>query len=162
MAPCSPVRFYAMEECLLMKKLFCLLLFFVLMPFLPPAARTEAADAPEPIDLDLSVMSGTVAYAQVCQMMYEPEAYIGKIIRVTGFLDVFEDRDTGMVYTSCVIPDAAACCLQGIEFVWAGDHPWPEAYPGLGAYLTVTGRFETYLEDDWMYVRLADAEVEWL
>ena len=151
-----------MEDDHLMKKLFCLLLLYSLIPFLPSAARAETPEATKQIDLDLSQMSGTVAYAQVYQIMYEPEAYLGKIVRVTGFFDVFEDRDTGMVYTSCVIPDAAACCLQGIEFVWAGDHPWPEAYPDPGVYLTVTGRLETYLEDGWMYVRLADADVEWL
>ena len=145
-----------------MKKLFCLLLMFSLILFQSAAARAETPENPEQIDLDLSKMSGTVAYAQVYQIMYDPEAYLGKIIRVTGFYDVFEDRDTGMVYTSCVIPDAAACCLQGIEFVWAGDHAWPDAYAEPGASLTVTGRLETYLEDGWMYVRLADAEVEWL
>ena len=78
-----------------------------------------------------------------------------------GYFDVFEDQDTGIVYTSCIIPDAAACCAQGFEFIWADDHAWPEAYPEPGTYLTVTGRFETYLEDDWMYIHLVDAQVEW-
>lgn len=139
-----------------------LLIFALLFCLLLSGAAAAQASIPIQIDLDMSLMSGTVAYAQVYQMMYEPEAYLGKIIRVTGFFDAFEDRETGIVYTSCVIPDAAACCAQGLEFIWAGDHPWPEAYPEPGASLTVTGRFETYIEDNWMYLRLADAEVEWL
>ena len=143
-----------------MKKAFCAVLIMALL-LSPFAGFAETAEGFETIDLDLSQMSGTVAYAQVYQMISEPENYVGKIIRMRGYFDVFEDQDTGIVYTSCIIPDAAACCAQGFEFIWAGDHAWPEAYPEPGTYLTVTGRFETYLEDDWMYIHLVDAQVEW-
>ena len=34
-----------------------------------------------------------------------------------------------VVYHACVIPDATACCAQGIEFTLAGDHRWPDDYP---------------------------------
>ena len=143
-----------------MKKAFCAVLIMALL-LSPFAGFAETAEGFETIDLDLSLMSGTVAYAQVYQMVSEPENYVGKIIRMRGYFDVFEDQDTGIVYTSCIIPDAAACCAQGFEFIWAGDHAWPEAYPEPGTYLTVTGRFETYLEDNWMYIHLMDAQVEW-
>ena len=143
-----------------MKKAFCAVLIMALL-LSPFAGFAETAEGFETIDLDLSQMSGTVAYAQVYQMISEPENYVGKIIRMRGYFDVFEDQDTGIVYTSCIIPDAAACCAQGFEFIWAGDHAWPEAYPEPGTYLTVTGRFETYLEDNWMYIHLMDAQVEW-
>ncbi len=143
----------------MMKKILCAL--FVLILLLTSTALAQTVKAPEAVDLDLSQMSGTVAYAQVYQMMYEPEAYEGKIIRIAGYFDVFKDEATGMVYTSCIIPDASACCAQGIEFVWAGEHAWPDAYPEPGASLTVTGRFETYLEDGWMYIHLVDAIVIW-
>lgn len=143
-----------------MNKVFCVIVMFALL-LSPFAALAQTAETVETIDIDLSQMSGTVAYAQVYQMMYEPEAYEGKTVRMAGYFDVFEDQDTGIVYTSCIIPDAAACCAQGFEFVWAGEHAWPEAYPEPGAFLTVTGRFETYLEDDWLYIHLVDADVEW-
>ena len=153
-------RLFLMEDDLFMKKAVLMLLVIALLVF-PFAALGQTMEPYETIDLDLSQMSGTIAYAQVYQMISDPEAYVGKIIRMTGYFDVFEDQDTGIVYTSCIIPDAAACCAQGFEFVWAGDHAWPEAYPEPGTYLTVTGRFETYLEDDWMYIHLVDADVEW-
>ncbi len=143
-----------------MKKPMLMLLVIALL-LSPFAALGQTMELYETIDLDLSQMSGTIAYAQVYQMVSEPENYVGKIIRMRGYFDVFEDQDTGIVYTSCIIPDVAACCAQGFEFVWAGDHAWPDAYPKLGAYLTVTGRFETYLEDDWLYIHLVDAQVEW-
>lgn len=74
---------------------------------------------------------------------------------------VMEDDITGMVYSACVVPDATACCAQGIEFVRKGEHPYPEAYPELGSELMVTGRFETYMEGENMFIHLVDADVNW-
>ena len=143
-----------------MKKAFCAVLIMALL-LSPFAGFAETAEGFETIDLDLSQMSGTVAYAQVYQMISEPENYVGKIIRMRGYFDVFEDQDTGIVYTSCIIPDAAACCAQGFEFIWAGEHNWPEDYPEEGTDITVTGRLEIYEENGVSYLHLVDAEVLW-
>ncbi len=113
------------------------------------------------IDMDLSRLSGTVVYAQIYQLAIHPEDYLGKIIRLAGWYDVFIDDTTGMFYTACVVPDATACCAQGIEFVWGGEHSFPENYPEPGTEIMVTGRFETYLEGDWEYMHLVDAELVW-
>ena len=64
-----------------------------------------------------------------------------------------------MVYHACVIPDATACCAQGIEFIWAGEHAWPEDYPEEAADIVVTGRLELYEEDGVKYLHLVDAEL---
>ncbi len=113
------------------------------------------------VDLDLSKMSDTIVYAELYQMMAEPSDFDGKIIRISGWYDVYEDPLSGQVYTSCIIPDATGCCAQGLEFVWAGDHVYPQDYPEPGTYLTVTGRFETYMEDEWIYIHLVDSDVIW-
>lgn len=148
-----------------MKKLFLLMTLLLCVSVglggMTSSIAEEAATAPQVIDLDLSKMSGTFVYAEIFQMMMDPQAYIGKVIRLSGWYDVYEDSTTGMVYTSCIIPDATACCAQGIEFVWGGEHRYPQDYPEPGADLVVTGRFETYLEDDYEYIHLADAEVVW-
>lgn len=111
-------------------------------------------------DLDLSTMSGTFVYAQVYQMMMDPDSYVGRVIRMKGYYDYFEDQATGAYYTACIVPDATACCAQGIEFVWAGEHAYPDDYPLQGEEILVTGRFETYMENETMYVHLADAQME--
>ena len=64
-----------------------------------------------------------------------------------------------VVYHACVIPDATACCAQGIEFTLAGDHRWPDDYPEPGTDIIVTGQLETYMEDGMRYLNLADAEL---
>ena len=141
-----------------MKKLSFSLICMLLCVSLALGGTALAESA---VDVDLTAMSSTMIYSYVYQMMSDPDAYIGKIVRIAGWYDVFQDPDTGMVYTCCFIPDAAACCAQGLEFVWVGEHAYPADYPEAGANLIVTGRFETYLENGWEYVHLADAEVIW-
>ena len=139
-----------------------------------PGNKTSGAAAPEQsavpdrtaaperaVDLDLSVLSGTVVYAQVYNIMTDPDAYLGKIIRVSGYYDVYVDPETGSVYHACVIPDATACCAQGLEFVWAGSHVYPDEYSKPGTDLTVTGRLEIYQEGGTSYLHLVGADVVW-
>lgn len=122
---------------------------------------TATAKEPLIVDLDLSNLSGTFVYSQVYNMMYEPDAYIGKVIKMAGYYSAYEDTERGIVYHACVIPDATACCAQGIEFVWGGEHTWPDDYPEEGTDIVVTGRLETYEKDGYMYLHLVDAELAW-
>ena len=126
-------------------------------------AVTEAAtEAPElPVDLDLTQLSGTVVYSQVYDMMNEPDSYMGQRIRMDGSFSYYKDEDTQQEYFAAIIADATACCAQGIEFVWKGEHAYPEDYPPLDTDITVTGTFDTYYEGDYMYVQLVDADVDW-
>ena len=79
-----------------------------------------AALAEKPVDLDLSVLSGTVVYSQVYDMMMQPGQYMGKRVRMRGNLSYFQDPDTLNEYFAVIIADTTACCAQGIEFVWEG------------------------------------------
>ena len=123
------------------------------------AAQETAAPEPMAVDLDLSVLSGTVVYAQVYNIMCDPQPYLGKIIKMAGYYDAYESTERDIVYHACVIPDATACCQTGIEFVWAGEHTWPDDYPELYSEITVTGRMEEYDEDGVPYLHLVDAEL---
>ena len=95
------------------------------------------ARAEGPVDLDLTKFSGTVVYSQVYDMMMEPETYLGQRVRVEGSLSYYKDS-AGNEYFAALIADATACCAQGIEFVWAGEHASPQDYPPLGTDVTVT------------------------
>ncbi len=122
---------------------------------IPPAQKNYK------VDLDLSKLSGTVVFSQVYNMMVEPEPYLGKIIKIAGYYSAYEDTEREVVYHACIIPDAAACCSQGIEFVRSGEPVWPDEYPGEGTDIVVTGRLETYEEDGYEYLHLTDAELVW-
>ena len=100
-----------------------------------------------------------MVYSEVYNMMCEPDKYIGKTIKMNGLFTVYHDKSTGNKYFSCIIQDATACCSQGIEFVWKGDHSYPDDYPEPGTEIVVTGTFDTYTEDDIVYCQLLDAEL---
>ena len=115
------------------------------------------------VDYDLTSMSGDMVYAVVYQLMNNPKDYIGKTIKMRGnyYASYFEPTEKFYHYT--IIEDAAACCVQGIEFVWDdGSHIYPEEYPKDKAEVEVVGVFETYREggDTNLYCRLKDATLQ--
>lgn len=147
-----------------MKKLISVLLVSVLLlifVFQSVAETAPVTYTDKDVQLNLSGMSGTVVYSMVYNIMASPEKFLGMVIRIEGYYDAFEDTELGMVYHACVIPDATSCCAQGIEFVWAGEHVYPDDYPEFGTDMIVTGRLESYFEGEYMFLHLVDADVAW-
>ena len=143
-----------------MKKRLALLLALFLIPASLAAAFAETASEPIQVDLDLSQMSGTIVYAQIYNIQYDPGPYLGKVIRVRGYYSFFREPSNGNLYYACVIPDATACCMQGMEFVPFTEPEDPDHFMEDNADITVTGRLETYVEDGAFYLHLVDASVE--
>ena len=120
----------------------------------------------EGIDIDLTRLKGNMIFSQVNRMIYEPEEFIGKTVRMAGrfaFAYGYDEEgevDPERVYFACIIPDATACCSSGIEFDRAGDWRYPDDYPNEGDDITVTGVFELYEEDGFGYVHLVNAVME--
>lgn len=117
------------------------------------------------IDVDLTRLSSTMVYSEVYNMLYTPENYVGKTVKMNGAFGVYCQKkdENGQpdfnypVYYACVIADATACCSQGLEFVLSGNHSYPKDYPKLGANITVVGTFETYKENGDTYCHLVNA-----
>jgi hypothetical protein len=112
------------------------------------------------VDVDLTQLSSTMVYSEVYNMLVSPDDYIGKTIKMKGAFSIYQDEATDKVYYTCIIADATACCSQGLEFVWKGEHKYPEDYPKLDSEITVTGEFQTYEEDGSLYCTLIDSEIE--
>ena len=90
-------------------------------------------------------MGSDMVYSSVYQLMYDTDEYIGKKIKIKGQYYSAYDETTGQYYHFVLIADAAACCSQGIEFVWGdGSHVYPDEYPADETEVEVTGTFETY------------------
>lgn len=94
------------------------------------------------IDLDLTRLSSTMVYAEVFNMRYEPDGYYGKVVRMEGYFSAYQNPYTGEYYYNCVVPDATACCSQGIQFFLRDDLSYPEDFPENGTTVTVVGTFE--------------------
>ncbi len=116
---------------------------------------TEFAGDTGNIDVDLTVLSSTMVYSEVSNMMTSPEEYVGKKVKMEGAYSLYKDPDSGNEYRACIIQDATACCAQGIEFETAS----PEDCPGEGENVTVVGLFDTYYEGEYMYCTLRDAVI---
>ncbi|MCR5623570.1 MAG: hypothetical protein K6G18_17160 [Treponema sp.] len=127
-----------------------------------PPARAEVAAtsaSPDGMDLDLTVLSSTMVYSEVFNMMVSPEKYIGKTIKMKGqFMSSYEEA-LDRRYYACIIQDATACCAQGIEFELSSDYSYPKDYPEEGGNMCVVGVFDTYEEDGCSYATLRNARL---
>jgi len=107
------------------------------------------------IDLDLTVLSANMVYAEVYGMMVTPTDYEGKVVKMQGIYDTMHDASTNKDYYFCIIQDATACCAQGIEFILEDEN----AYPEPGSMITVIGTFEIYMEGESMYCTLNNSKI---
>ncbi len=106
------------------------------------------------IDVDLTVLSPTMVYAEVFNMISYAPDYVGKTIRMEGPAVSYTDEEIGKTYHACLIQDATACCATGLEY----ELPEGTEYPPDGEEITVTGVFDIYKDVDGIeYCRLLDA-----
>ena len=117
----------------------------------PGRIETTTTPAPSKVDLDLTKMSATMIYSTIFDMMIMPEDYVEKIIKVKGWFETYTDPQTGEMYYAVVVPDATACCQQGLEFVWKGNHTYPDDFPKPGQNITVTGIYKMIENDGISY-----------
>ncbi|MBR1738018.1 MAG: hypothetical protein IJ736_13570 [Firmicutes bacterium] len=122
-------------------------------------ADNNISDSLQEIDVDLTEMSSTIVYSEVYNMMYEPNEYIGKTIKMNGIFKTYHDDSTGNNYFACIIQDATACCTQGIEFVPTDEYSYPNDYPSEDDEITVIGVFDTYIENGYTFYTLRNAEM---
>ena len=128
-----------------------------------PGESKPSQPAAGKVDVDLTVLSSTMVYSEVYNMLYnDPAYYLGKTVKAKGTFSLYQLVTDGVlqpdpVAYACIIADATACCAQGLEFALAGKPVYPDEYPELGAEITVVGTFEWYEEDGCRYYRLGNA-----
>ncbi|MCR5177516.1 MAG: hypothetical protein K6C95_00880 [Lachnospiraceae bacterium] len=128
------------------------------VPVSEPAADTSGVT--DEGFIDLTALSGTMVYSEVYNMMYYPENYVGKTVRMSGMYSVYHDESTDKYYHACIISDATACCSQGIEFELTDDYTYPDDYPENGGQICVEGVFDTYQEGEYTYCTLRDSRIK--
>lgn len=111
-------------------------------------------------DIDLVNLSANMIYAEVYDMLSYPQEYDGKTVRLSGlFSAVYESVEDNDLRFSCIIPDATACCAQGIEFVPKSDLVFPDDFPIDNTRIVVTGTLKTGEKDLPIYI--SDAEIQY-
>ena len=99
----------------------------------------EKVSQVEKIDVDLTKLSETMVYSAVFDIVENPSEYRGKIIKIRGKYFAFHDPAKNEYHHSCVIWDATACCMQGMEFELASGK-----YPPNESEITLIGKFDVY------------------
>ena len=123
-------------------------------------AESESVKKDGEVDYDLTVMGADMVYATVYQMMIDPKSYIGKSFKIRGNYYSSYSKDKDVYYHFCMIKDAAACCAQGLELLWADEKMnRHENCPEEDALVTVEGVCETYEEGPNKYGRIKDAKI---
>jgi hypothetical protein len=114
------------------------------------AAETPASQDGTAVDIDLTQMNSTMIYSVIYDMMINPDSYYGKSLLVDGYFDtmVYDGSDTR--YFFVVVPDATACCVQGLEFILTGAS-YPGDYPEVQDDIRVRGVMDCYEEAGQMY-----------
>ena len=121
----------------------------------PVGIATEA----EGIDVDLTMLSSTIAYAKVNSIMEKPDEYLGQTIKIRGPFDAFYYERTGVYYSYVLIEDIAACCMQRMEFIVNGQHTYPDDFPEKETMIELVGVFGSYDELSNTYYYLAVDEI---
>lgn len=122
-----------------------------------PSQKPETENSSSKPDIDLTVLSSTVMYSELYNILTQPDLYEGKIIKIRGQFSAMEDPQTGKKYFACGISDVGGCCQIGLEFVTLNEMAYPDDYPTLGSIVTVQGRFNAYVEEGIGYRTLLDA-----
>ena len=105
------------------------------------------------IDYDLTNMSSTMIYAEVFNKLIETEKYENKRVKMKGFFTIYNEGSKDEVY-SVIVPDATACCQQGIEFFY----DFKDNKPVANSEITVTGIFNVHMLSDGISYNYIKAE----
>ena len=130
-----------------------------------PEEPEQTQTSADGVDVDLTVLSSTMVYSEVYNMLYnDPAHYLGKTVKARGEFSIYQLVTDGVlqpdpVSYACIISDATACCAEGMEFVLEGDLTYPDDYPELGTEITVIGEFQSYEENGVTWYHLANARL---
>ena len=130
-----------------MKK--ALLALMLCLALLPAALAQPLQD----VDLELSDLPASMAYAQLVAMLRDPEAYANQWVRLSGVFNYSQARERGVV----IVADTSGCCEAGLDLCCEAGLTFPDDYPELYSKIRVTGFLES---DEDGTCRLVDAVLE--
>ena len=121
------------------------------------AVDTEAEEHVD--EIDLTMMSPTMLFAEVVNMTRTPKQYDGATVTLRGGLMILAvDLETGVGSYSCYVEDATKCCQRGIGFTI--DRPLEDTSILVeGSEVIIKGTFEIYEMGGRNFVRIADCEI---
>ena len=124
-------------------------------PVLPEDANPGGMDT-----VDLTQLSDTMAFSEVFVIAQTPENYLGRRIIIQGQYANYFNEAANVYYHNILITDATACCAQGLEFIWNGEHAAPADYPPVNSEIRLDGIYKSYEENGKTYYALFVDDIE--
>jgi len=104
----------------------------------------SSPDAGDTVDVDLSGVGDMLVYAQVVRILETPEEYLGDTMKLRGFYYPIFFESTEQYHHLIIVGDESLCCQAAIEFMWNGEHTFPDDYPDENAEIEIVGVFASY------------------
>ena len=140
------------------KIIFSMILFLIFVLFSLGYSRQETDKSADVIDL--TKMSKIMVYSSLFNIVSDYKGYIGKEIILSGNFTRYCDEETNKVYYVCLIQDATACCMTGINFVPDKKYSYPEDFPKENTKITIRGTLETFEENGNTFCQLTNTVME--
>lgn len=96
-----------------------------------------------PVDLDLLDLSDIVTFAQVNNMMYMSEDYMGDTVKIHGNYYRHDIEELDLSYHFLMLIDGTNCCTGIMEFKMQEGVDYPES----GTNLLLMGEYSNYTDD---------------
>jgi hypothetical protein len=115
---------------------------------------------PDPrVDVDLTVMSSTMVFAEVNRIVTDPIGTLGNKIKAEGAFDIFTDEDADQNFYYIIIFDALECCQEGLEMIFPESYTFPEDYPSQDEEIEVIGTLSSHNDYGVEYYYLSVEEI---
>ena len=125
-----------------------------------PEIQNSSTTEPKGVDIDLTVLGSTMLSAELSNIGSNISKYLGKTIRISGIYSSFYYEETDKIYFNVITyMDPTMCCSEGMEFIWNGDHNYPDDYPAEDSAIEVIGVLGSYEELGIRYCYLAIDEI---
>ena len=92
------------------------------------------------VDIDFTIMSDTMVYAALLNVMRNAINHEGQTIRIRGSHQVITWGGDYRVHF-VVVQDQTGCCPQRMEFRRSGNYVFPDDYPPDNVMIELTGVF---------------------
>ena len=115
------------------------------------------------IDVNLSALSATMLFAEITNIMNNPEAYLGQVIKIRGeYFNFYHEGSDEYIHFVLVL-DEAGCCNEGFQFRVGEEFGSPEELIETEAEIEVIGVFQSSGVEEWgsYYLAVEELEILW-